>query len=75
MPIRLISLAILLSFFRVEFVYSDENNFLLPKNKPSVFKEIKDIKKPASIIPAKKPKSQSEKTQKVSSEEIKKKEK
>ncbi len=75
MPIRLISLAILLAFFRVEFVYSDENNFLLPKNKPSVFKEIKDIKKPVSIIPARKPKSQSEKSQKVSSEEIKKKEK
>ena len=58
MLIRLISLAILLSIFRLDFVYSEENFFLLPKDKPSVFKEIKSVKKSGVVIPLKKPEAQ-----------------
>ena len=53
MPIRLISLAILSFFLTSEYIYSDENKFLLPQPKPSVFKKTK--KQINTIIPLKKP--------------------
>ena len=58
MPNRLISLVILSFFFTSNYVYSNESKFLLPKKKPSVFKELrKDVK---SVIPLKKPKKKKE---------------
>ena len=57
MPIRLISLAFLLSLFIAENVYSAENNFIFPKNKPSIFKKLKKkvIIDNKQLIPSPKP--------------------
>ena len=53
MPIRLISLVILSFFLTSEYIYSDENKFLLPEPKPSIFKKPK--KQINTVIPLKKP--------------------
>ncbi len=56
MLIRLISLAILLFFYKIAFSYSAENDFILPKNKPSVFKKLDNRGINSKIIiPSKKP--------------------
>ena len=53
---RLISLVILLSLIINFEISSEETRFLLPKNKPSVFKKIDNIKKNTGVItPSKKP--------------------
>ena len=53
---RLISLVILLSLIINFEISSEETRFLLPKNKPSVFKKIDNIKKNTEVItPSKKP--------------------
>ena len=54
---RLISLVILLTFFKVGSVYTGENDFILPENKPSIFKKLekKILIKKSSIIPYPKP--------------------
>ena len=58
MPIRIISLVILFNIINSEPIYSnDNNNFIYPKNKPSIFKkklQNKDLIK-SSIYPVKKP--------------------
>ena len=53
---RLISLVILSSILSFSYAISSETNFILPKEKPSIFKKI-DIKtsKDKNPIPAKKP--------------------
>ena len=53
---RLISLVILSSLIINFEISSEETRFLLPKNKPSVFKKIDNIKKNTGVItPSKKP--------------------
>jgi len=58
MPIRLISLVILSFFLTSEYIYSDENKFLLPEPKPSIFKKPK--KQINTVIPLKKPRETKE---------------
>ena len=72
---RLISLVILLSLIINFEISSEETRFLLPKNKPSVFKKIDNIKKNTGVItPSKKPEIFEKKTtiEKVAKEKEKK---
>ena len=56
MPKQIISLVILLQFFLMSYISVSANEFLLPKNKPSVFKKIeKKTSRSGEIIPIKKP--------------------
>ena len=72
---RLISLVVLLSLIINFDIRSEEARFLLPKNKPSVFKKIDNIKKNTGVItPSKKPEIFEKKTtiEKVAKEKEKK---
>ena len=76
MPIRIISLVILFNIINSEPIYSnDNNNFIYPKNKPSIFKkkiQNKDLIK-SSIYPVKKPEINIQNTKKkIPKQEIKK---
>ena len=56
MLIRLISLAILLLLIDVNLIALADNNFILPKDKPSVFKKIEKTKTSnKNLIPQSKP--------------------
>ncbi len=62
MPKQIISLVILLQFFSMTYIYVSADEFLLPKNKPSVFKKIeKKTSRNGEIIPLRKPVIKSEK--------------
>ena len=60
MLIRLISLVVLSLCLNITYIYSTENILILPKEKPSVFKNIdkKVIEKNKTLIPQKKPGSE-----------------
>ena len=88
MLIRLISLVFLFLFLNKNMLYSEENNFILPQTKPSIFKKIENIKTPQKkvLVPQNKPikdskklaikKDKVEETKKIlkdKSEEVKKK--
>ena len=55
MPIIIISLVILLSILKIDYSYSNEKIFILPKEKPSVFKKLEKPTGIKNIIPSKKP--------------------
>ena len=57
MPIRIISLVILfISLSVYEISYAQSNDFIIPKNKPSIFKKVDEIKNNTKLIlPSDKP--------------------
>ena len=57
MPIRIISLVILfISLSVCEISYAQSNDFIIPKNKPSIFKKVDEIKNNTKLIlPSDKP--------------------
>ena len=74
MLIRLISLVFLFTFFNKGIVFSVENNdFIYPLDKPSVFKKAKIIKNLSNkeIIPQKKPIDKKIKQEKIITKEKK----
>ena len=72
MLIRLISLAILLLLINTNYISLADENFILPKDKPSVFKKIEKPRAPSKdLLPQSKPIIKTETTQKK--EEVKEK--
>ena len=69
MLIRIISLVILLNISTVGVIFSAENNgFIYPKKKPSIFKKTitkEKLLKSSSIIPQKKPETKKKKKKKA----------
>ena len=72
MLIRLISLAILLLLINTNYISLADENFILPKDKPSVFKKIEKPRAPSKdVLPQSKPIIKTETTKKK--EEVKEK--
>ena len=75
MLIRLISLVFLFIFLNKNILYSEEINFILPKDKPSIFKKIEkiNITEKKVLVPQNKPTQNSEKEVKKNIIEVDKK--